>query len=86
MKALVWRPQNGAISETHESFMSENNLLSENRGFLDEGFGNEREIVGEPGVDPAFERADPGDSFGSHQQRHTAAWSLGLRVSGSIGS
>ena len=28
---------------------------------------NEWEIVREPGVDAAFERADPGDSFGSQQ-------------------
>ena len=41
---------------------------------LDEAFGNEREIVREPSVDPAFERADPVDSFGSQQQRHTGAW------------
>ena len=27
----------------------------------------------EPGVDPAFERANPGDSFGSQQQRHPGA-------------
>jgi hypothetical protein len=38
-------------------------LLSKDNGFLDEIFGNEREIVREPGVDPAFERANPGDSF-----------------------
>jgi hypothetical protein len=42
-------------------------------GFLDAAFGNEWEIVLEPGVDPAFERADSGDSFGSQQQRHTGA-------------
>lgn len=40
---------------------------------LAEAFGNEREIVREPGVDAAFERANPGDSFGSKQQRHTGA-------------
>ena len=39
----------------------------------DEAFGNEREIVREPGVDSAFERANPGDSLGSKQQRHTGA-------------
>jgi len=48
-------------------------LRSKHNGFLDEAFGNEREIVREPGVDPAFERANPGDSFGSKQQRHTGA-------------
>ena len=48
-------------------------LLSKDNGFLDEAFGNEREIVREPSVDPAFERANPGDSFGSQQQRHTGA-------------
>jgi len=41
--------------------------------FLDEAFGNEREIVREPSVDPSFKRANPGDSFGSQQQRHTGA-------------
>ena len=48
-------------------------LLSKDNGFLDQTFGNEWEIVREPSVDPAFERADPGDSFGSQQQRHTGA-------------
>ena len=48
-------------------------LLSKDNGFLDEAFGNEWEIVCEPSVDPAFERANPGDSFGSQQQRHTGA-------------
>ena len=48
-------------------------LLSEDNGFLDEAFGNEWEIVREPGVDPAIERANPGDSFGSQQQRHPGA-------------
>ena len=48
-------------------------LLSEDSGFLDEAFGNEREIVREPGVDPAFERANPGDSFRSQLQRHPGA-------------
>ena len=38
--------------------------LSKDNGFLVEAFGNEWEIVREPGVDPAFERASPGDSFG----------------------
>ena len=56
-----------------EDFVSgcERYLLSKDNGFLDEAFGNEREIVREPSVDPAFERANPGDSFGSQQQRHT---------------
>jgi hypothetical protein len=31
-------------------------LLSRDNGFRDEAFGNEREIVRDPGVDPAFER------------------------------
>jgi hypothetical protein len=38
-------------------------LRSEDNGFLDETFGNEWKIVREPGVDPAFERANPGDFF-----------------------
>lgn len=46
---------------------------SEDNAFLHEVFGNEREIIREPGVDPAFERADPGNSFGSQQQRHPGA-------------
>jgi hypothetical protein len=48
-------------------------LLSKDNGFLDEGFGNEGEIVGEPDVDAAFEWANSGDSFGSQQQRHPGA-------------
>jgi hypothetical protein len=40
---------------------------------FDEAFGNEWEIGREPGVDPAFERANPGDSFRSQQQRHPGA-------------
>ena len=73
MKALISRPQNGPIREPHESFMREKYLLSKDNGFLDEAFGNEWEIVREPGVDPAFERANPGDSFGSQLQRHPGA-------------
>ena len=46
---------------------------SEDNGFFDEAFGNEWKIVREPGVDPAFERANPGDSFRSQLQRHTGA-------------
>jgi hypothetical protein len=34
-------------------------LLSRDNGFRDEGFGDEREIVREPGVDPAFEAGGP---------------------------
>jgi hypothetical protein len=48
-------------------------LDSEDDGFVAEVFGDEREIVCQPGVDPAFERANPGDSFGSQQQRHPGA-------------
>jgi hypothetical protein len=48
-------------------------LLSEDNGFFGEAFANEREIVREPGVDSAFEWANPGDSFGSQQQRYTGA-------------
>jgi len=48
-------------------------LLSEDNGFLDDAFGHEWEIIREPGVDPAFERANPGDSFGSKQRRHPGA-------------
>jgi hypothetical protein len=51
----------------------ESYLLSKGSGFLDNGFCNEREIVREPGVDAAFERANSGDSFGSQQERHTGA-------------
>jgi hypothetical protein len=78
MKALIWRAQNGPISEAHERLHERpaapnKYLLSKDNGFLDEAFGNEREIVREPSIDPAFERANPGDSFGSQQQRHTGA-------------
>ena len=48
-------------------------LLSEDNGFIFEALGNEWEIVREPGVDPAFERTNPGDSFGSQLQRHPGA-------------
>jgi hypothetical protein len=48
-------------------------LLSEDNGFIFEALGNEWEIVGEPSVDPAFERTNPGDSFGSQLQRHPGA-------------
>ena len=79
MKALISRPQNGPISDPHERFdkrhqrLRKKYLLSKGNGFLDQAFGDEREIVREPGVDPAFERANPGDAFGSKQQRHTGA-------------
>jgi hypothetical protein len=55
------------VKHNHKDFLSEGN------GFLDEVFGDEREIVREPGIDPAFERANPGDAFGSEQQRHPGA-------------
>ena len=48
-------------------------LLSEDNGLIFEALGNEWKIVREPGVDPAFEGAHPGDSFGSQQQRHPGA-------------
>ena len=35
--------------------------------------GNERQIVREPGIDPAFERAHSGDPFGPKQERHPGA-------------
>ena len=54
-------------------YLCNGNLLSEDNGLFDEAFGNEWEIVREPSVDPALERAHPGDSFGSQQQRHTGA-------------
>ena len=54
------------------SFASNGVLRSKDNGFPDEAFGNEGEIVREPGVDAAFERANLGDSFGSQQQRHTS--------------
>jgi hypothetical protein len=44
-------------------------LLSTDSGFLRQAFSNEREIVREPSVDAAFERANSGDSCGSQQQR-----------------
>ena len=43
-------------------------FLSKDTVFLDEAFGNEREIVREPSVNAAFERADPDDSFSSQQR------------------
>ena len=46
---------------------------SEDNGFLNQAFSNEREIVREPRVDSAFERAHPGDSFGLQPQRHPGA-------------
>ena len=55
-----------------KDFMNENSFSQSSTGFL-KAFGNEREIVREPSVDPAFERAHPGDSFGSQQQRHPGA-------------
>ena len=63
MKTLIRRPQNGPISEPVERLLSDKYLLSEDNGFRDEAFSNEWEIVREPGVDPAFERANPGDFF-----------------------
>ena len=48
-------------------------LPSEDNGFLNQAFSNEREIVREPRVDSAFERAYPGDSFGLQPQRHPGA-------------
>ena len=54
-------------------FPSNGVLLSEDNRFVDEAFGNGREIEREPSVDPAFERANPGDSFGPQQQRHPGA-------------
>jgi hypothetical protein len=48
-------------------------LLSKDNGFLDEAFGTEREIVREPSIDPAFERANPGNAFGAQQERHPGA-------------
>ena len=48
-------------------------LSSEDRGFLDQVFGSEWEVVRQPAIDPAFERADPGNSFRYQQQRHPGA-------------
>jgi hypothetical protein len=48
-------------------------LCSDDNGFLDDAFGDEWEIVREPSIDTALERANPGDSFSSQQQRHTGA-------------
>jgi hypothetical protein len=45
MKALISRPQNGSISEPHERLMSEKYFRSEDKGFFDEAFGSEWEIV-----------------------------------------
>jgi hypothetical protein len=47
--------------------------FSSDKGFLDEAFANERGIEREPCLDGAFERANPGDSFDSQQQRQTGA-------------
>ena len=52
---------------------SEKYLLSRDCGILDEAFGNEWEIVREPGINPAFERANSRDAFGSQPQRHPGA-------------
>ena len=53
MKALISRPQNGPISDPDETLHEPKKyLLSKGNGFLDEAFGNEREIVREPSVDP----------------------------------
>jgi hypothetical protein len=54
----------------HHQATRNGDLLSESSGFLDEVFGNEWEIVREPGVDPIFERTDPGDSCDSQQLLH----------------
>ena len=61
-----------AGSEPHEAVIFAQKLLirfklaSDSQSLdFDEAFRNEWEIVREPGVDPAFERANPGDSFGS---------------------
>ena len=56
-----------------EGYLRNGDRLSEDNGFFDEAFGNEWEIGREPGVDAAFERANPGDSFGSQLQRHPGA-------------
>jgi hypothetical protein len=42
-------------------------LLSRDNGFFDQASLIEREIVRKPSVDAAFERANPGDAFGSQQ-------------------
>ena len=57
------------------SVVKDNNrdLLSQDNGFLDAAFRNEWETVREPGVDAAFEGANPGDSFGAQPQRHPGA-------------
>src|SRR5262245_47203764 len=80
VKSLIWYFDSAgkwlsAWDRRRLSVVKENNgdPLSEHNGFLDEAFGNEWEIVSEPGVDATFERANPGDSFGSQQQRHPGA-------------
>jgi hypothetical protein len=50
-------PSDWVVNDNNED------LLSEDNGFVDEAFGNEWEIVREPGVDPAFERAN---AFSAH--------------------
>ena len=67
------RASSSVVQPYEGSSGCEQHPLSKDNRFLDEAFGNEREIVREPGIDPAFERANPGDSFGSKQQRHTGA-------------
>ncbi len=49
-------------------------VLSKDNGFLTRLSVTKGKSFREPSVDPAFERADPVDSFGSQQQRHTGAW------------
>jgi len=66
------QPREAGLVFSHFGFLSaprgcEKYFLSEDNGFLDQAFGNEWEFVREPGADPAFERANPGDSFGSQQ-------------------
>ena len=48
-------------------------VSSEDHGFLDDVVAIEWELVREPGVDAAFQRAHPGNSFRSQQQRHPGA-------------
>ena len=63
---MSWLSESKTICPTQRA-------CSVGNGFVNEIFGNEGEIVGEPGVDAAFEWPNPGDSFGLEQQRHPGA-------------
>src|SRR4051812_18230380 len=64
MKALIWQPANSPISEPHKR---KKTLSEETTGFLSRFSGtNDKLDVSQASI-PRFERANPGDSFGSQQ-------------------